>query len=228
MAKWVLDPGHGGEDTGIVGVNGRRECDIVLEAVLEARRHLERNGEIVILTRDSDTSIDFEKRTEIANNWDADYFVSFHMNSLSDNLITGTEIFIIEKGNKAEKLARFIQDEVLSNLKSKNRGIKYYDDSGILKEVKIPSVLIKADFLSNEEVENTFDSKKYGYMIAKGCLDMVDKVLLEAPITKPKPLASKTWRICVGYYKEYNEAQNALEELVQNGAVDAYIVPYEG
>ena len=227
MAKWVLDPGHGGDDTGFVGVNGRRESDIVLEAVLEAKRHLERNGEIVVLTRESDTFIASEKRTEIANNWNSDYFVSFHMNSLSDNLITGTEILLIEKGNKADKLARFIRDEVLSNLKSKDRGIKEADYS-ILKEIKIPSVLIKADFLSNEEVEKTFDSKKYGYMVAKGCLAMVDKVLLESPITKPKPLVNKAWRLCIGYYKDYNEVQSALEEAIQNGVVDAYIVPYEG
>lgn len=227
MAKWVLDPGHGGDDTGVVGVNGRRECDIVLEAVLEAKRYLERNGEDVLLTRDSDILIDYEKRAEIANNWNADYFVSFHMNSLSDNLITGTEIFLCEKGNKSEKLAGFIKDEVLSNLKSKDRGIKKADCS-ILKKVKMSGVLIKADFLSNEEVEKTFQSKEYGYMIAKGCLAMVDKVLLKGPITKPKPLAKKAWRICIGYYKDYSDVQRALEEEVKKGNKDAYIIPYEG
>lgn len=227
MAKWVLDPGHGGDDTGIIGVNGRRECDIVLEAVLEAKRYLERNGEDVLLTRDSDILIDSEKRAEIANNWNADYFVSFHMNSLSDNLITGTEIFLCEKGNKSEKLAGFIRDEVLSNLKSKDRGIKKADCS-ILRRVKMSAVLIKADFLSNEEVENTFKGKEYGYMVAKGCLAMVDKVLLKGPITKPKPLVNKAWRICIGYYKEYSDVQRALEEEVKKGNKDAYIIPYEG
>lgn len=227
MAKWVLDPGHGGDDAGAIGVNGRKESDIVLEAVLEAKRHLERNGETVLLTRESDIFIDPRGRFDIANNWKADYFVSFHMNSLSDNLITGTEIFLFGKENKTEKLTKFIRDEVLSNLKSDDRGIKQANFS-VLKETKMPAVLIKADFLSNEEVAKTFNSKKYGYMVAKGCLAMVDKVILETPITKPKPLSNKAWRICVGYYKDYNDAHNALEEANKNGVKDAYIVPYEG
>lgn len=227
MAKWVLDPGHGGADTGAIGISGRRECDIVLEAVLEAKRHLERNGETVLLTREEDIYIDSRERANIANSWNADYFVSFHMNSLSDNLITGTEIFLFEKENKTEKLAGFIRDEVLSNLKSKDRGIKE-KKIDVLEKAKMASVLIKADCLSNEEVEKNFDSKKYGYMVAKGCLAMVDKVLLETSITKPKPIANKAWRICVGYYKDYNEAHHALELANKNGVKDAYIVPYEG
>lgn len=227
MAKWVLDPGHGGSDDGVIGINGRRECDIVLEAVLEARKHLERNGETVLLTRESDNFIDAEERAVIANNWNADYFVSFHMNSLSDNLVTGTEIFLFGKDEKTEKLAKFIRDEVLSNLKSNDRGIKEADID-VLVKTKMPSVLVKADFLSNEEVENNFDGKKYGYMMAKGCLAIVDKVLLETPITKAKPPANKAWRICVGYYKDYSEAHNALEKFSESGVRDAYIVPYEG
>lgn len=227
MAKWVLDPGHGGEDAGVVGINGRKESDIALEAVLEAKKHLERNGETVFLTREADIAITSGERAEIANNWNADYFVSFHMNFITNNLITGTEIFLVGKENKTEKLAKFIRDEVLSNLKSDDRGLKDAEN-GVLKGVKMSTVLIKADFLSNEEVENTFDSKKYGYMVAKGCLAMVDKVLLETPITNPKPLSKKTWRLCVGYYKDYNDAQNALETANKNGVKDAYIIPYEG
>lgn len=226
MAKWVLDPGHGGDDTGAIGIHGRKESDVVLEAVLEAKRHLERNGENVLITRDTDIFIESEERANIAKNWNADYFVSFHMNSVSDNLTTGTEIFLFGKHDKTEKLAKFIRDEVLSNLKSDDRGIIASEETSI--NINIPSVLIKAEFLSNEEVEINFDSKKYGYMVAKGCLAMVDKVLLETPITKPKPPANKAWRICVGYYKDYNEVQNALKEANKNGIVDAYIVPYEG
>lgn len=227
MAKWVLDPGHGGTDTGAIGINGRRECDIVLEAVLEAKRHLERNGETVLLTREEDIYIDSSERADIANSWNADYFVSFHMNSLSDNLITGTEIFLFGKESKTEKLAKFIRDEVLSNLKSNDRGIRESDEV-VLKESEMSSVLIKAEFLSNEEVEKDFDSKKYGYMIAKGCLAMVDKVLLETPITKPKATKNTAWRLCVGYYKDYNDAHKALEVANKNGVKDAYIVPFEG
>ena len=72
MAKWVLDAGHGGSDSGAVGKYGRREADIVLEAVYETKRLLERNGEVVLLTRASDVYLDVKDRVDIANNCIAD------------------------------------------------------------------------------------------------------------------------------------------------------------
>ena len=83
----LIDAGHGGKDSGAIGKNGRREADIVLEAVFETKRLLERNGEIVLLTRASDINLDAMDRVDIANNWNADYFVSFHMNSFIDNSV---------------------------------------------------------------------------------------------------------------------------------------------
>ena len=58
MAIWVLDARHGGSDTGVIGSTlGRKESDLVLEAALEAKKHLERNGETVVLTRESDIDL---------------------------------------------------------------------------------------------------------------------------------------------------------------------------
>ncbi|MDZ5034451.1 N-acetylmuramoyl-L-alanine amidase, partial [Clostridium perfringens] len=124
MAKWVLDAGHGGNDPGAIGKHGRREADVVLEAVYEAKRLLERNGEIILLTRASDVTVDSKDRASIANNWNADYFISFHMNSFVEESVKGSEIVIFEKGHKSEELAKFIKDELLANLKSNDRGIK--------------------------------------------------------------------------------------------------------
>lgn len=225
MAKWVLDAGHGGSDSGAVGNNGRRESDIVLEAVYETKRLLERNGEIVLLTRASDVYLDVKDRVDIANNWDADYFVSFHMNSFVDNSVTGTEIFIFEKGNKSEELARFLKDEILANLKSKDRGIKEASYT-ILRQTKMPAVIIEAEFISNEDVEKNFNSIKYGHMVAKACLTMVNKVLIDIPIKKPKTPTREGWRICIGYYRDYEEAEEEVLRLQKEGLKDAYVIPY--
>ncbi|MGG7212688.1 N-acetylmuramoyl-L-alanine amidase [Clostridium nigeriense] len=225
MAKWVLDAGHGGSDSGAVGKNGRREADIALQAVYEAKRLLERNGEIVLLTRASDIYLDVKDRVDIANSWDADYFVSFHMNSFVDNSVSGTEIVIFEKGNKSEELARFLKDELLANLKSKDRGIKEASYT-ILRQTKMAAVIIEADFISNEEVENNFDSIKYGYMVANACLAMVNKILIDTPVKKPKTPKREGWRICIGYYKDYEEAEEEVLRLQNEGFKDAYVVPY--
>lgn len=225
LAKWVLDAGHGGNDSGSVGKGGRREADIALEAVYEAKRLLERNGEIVLLTRASDIYLDVKDRVDIANKWGADYFVSFHMNSFVDNSVSGTEIVIFEKGNKSEELARFLKDELVANLKSKDRGIKEASYT-VLRETEMTAVMIKADFISNEEVEKNFNSIKYGYMVASGCLAMVNKVLIDTPIKKPKTPKREGWRICIGYYKDYEEAEEEVLRLQKEGFKDAYVVPY--
>ena len=225
MAKWVLDAGHGGIDPGAVGINGRKESDIVLEAVYEAKRLLERNGEIVLLTRTCDINLTDKERVDIANKWNADYFISVHMNSFVDNSMTGSEVFIFEKNDINEELARFLRDELVSNLKSKDRGIKESSFT-ILRETTMPAILVKADFITNEEVESNFDSIKYGYMIAKGCLAMVNKVLIDIPIKKPKTPQREGFRICMGYFKEYEDAEKEIIELKNKGFKEAYIVPY--
>ena len=225
MAKWVLDAGHGGSDAGAVGKYGRREADIVLEAVYETKRLLERNGEVVLLTRASDVYLDVKDRVDIANNWNADYFVSFHMNSFVDNSVSGTEIVIFEKGNKSEELARFLKDELLANLKSKDRGIKEASYT-ILRQTKMPAVIIEAEFISNEDVEKNFSAIKYGYMVARACLAMVNKVLIDIPIKKPKTPTREGWRICIGYYRDYEEAEDEVIRLQNEGFKDVYVVPY--
>ena len=225
MAKWVLDAGHGGKDSGAIGKNGRRESDIVLEAVYETKRLLERNGELVLLTRASDINLDAKDRVAIANNWDADYFVSFHMNSFVDNSVTGTEIVIFEKGHISEELARFVKDELVANLKSKDRGIKEASYI-ILRETKMPAIIVEAEFISNEDIEKNFNSLKYGYMVAKACLTMVNKVLIDIPIKKPKTPSREGWRICIGYYRDYETAEKEVIRLQKEGFKDAYVVPY--
>lgn len=225
MAKWVLDAGHGGVDPGAVGKNNRKESDIALEAVYEAKRLLERNGEIVLLTRTCDIKLRDKDRVNIANKWNADYFISVHMNSFVDSSISGSEVCVFQKNNKNEELAKFLKDELVSNLRSKDRGIKESSFT-ILREVTMPAVLINADFITNEEVESNFDSIKYGYMIAKGCLAMVNKVLIDIPKKKPKTPQREGFRICMGYFKEYEDAEKEILELKNKGFKEAYIVPY--
>lgn len=225
VAKWVLDAGHGGSDPGAVGKHGRKEADIVLDAVYEAKRLLERNGEIVLLTRASDINLDTKDRVNIANNWNANYLVSFHMNSFIDTSLKGSEIVIFEKGGKSEDLAKFIKDELVASLRSNNRGIKEASYV-ILRETKMPAVIIEAEFLSNEDIEENFDSVKYGYMVAKACLAMVDKVLIDIPVKKPKTPTREGWRICLGYYIDYEEAEEEIVKHQKQGFKNAYIVPY--
>ena len=224
MAKWVLDAGHGGSDQGSLG-DYRKEAEINMEAVYEAKRLLERNGEIVLLTRSSDIYLDTKERINIANKWEADYFVSLHMNSYVDRETTGTEIYIYEKGGKAEELANLIKSEITANLKSIDRGVKEASYM-LLRETNMPAIIVQAEFLTNKIVEEEFDSVKYGRMVAKACLSIVDKVLIDIPQSKAKIPTREGWRICIGYYKKYEEAEKAIRDLKNIGLEGVYVVPY--
>ncbi len=78
----VLDPGHGGHDTGAVGPAGLMEKDVVLDLALRLRRLLtQRLGIRVIMTRTEDVFIPLQERTAIANRAQADFFISLHVNA---------------------------------------------------------------------------------------------------------------------------------------------------
>ena len=85
IGKIVVDAGHGGHDTGTIGPNGLREKDLVLDVALRLGKLLQNKlGADVVYTRDDDTFIPLETRTAIANQNQADLFISIHAISSSD------------------------------------------------------------------------------------------------------------------------------------------------
>lgn len=101
----VIDPGHGGHDTGTIGKNGLKEKDLALDVALRLRDLLrERLDAEVILTRDSDVFIPLEERTEIANRHKADLYISIHANSSRSTRVSGVETWVMNFArNQAER-----------------------------------------------------------------------------------------------------------------------------
>jgi len=96
IGRIVIDPGHGGHDTGTIGPHGLREKDLVLDVGLRLRKLLEEKaGAEVIMTRSDDTFIPLEERTAIANQKDADLFVSIHANASRDASARGVETYYL-------------------------------------------------------------------------------------------------------------------------------------
>jgi N-acetylmuramoyl-L-alanine amidase len=94
--KIVVDAGHGGHDTGTIGPNGLMEKELVLDVALRLGKLLEdRLGADVVYTRDDDTFIPLETRTAIANQNEADLFVSVHANSSRDTSARGVETYYL-------------------------------------------------------------------------------------------------------------------------------------
>jgi N-acetylmuramoyl-L-alanine amidase len=97
VGRVVIDPGHGGKDTGTVGRGGLKEKDLVLAVSLKLRDLLEqRLGVEVVLTRDDDRFIPLEERTAIANQKGADLFISIHANASRNRKAFGIETYVLD------------------------------------------------------------------------------------------------------------------------------------
>ena len=105
IGRIVIDPGHGGHDTGTIGPNGLEEKDVVLDVAKRLGKLLEtRMGAEVVFTRQDDTFIPLETRTAIANREQADLFVSIHANSSRDEEARGVETYYLNFTSNAAAL----------------------------------------------------------------------------------------------------------------------------
>jgi N-acetylmuramoyl-L-alanine amidase len=96
IGRIVIDAGHGGHDTGTVGPAGLKEKDLVLDVALRLGKMLQsRLGADVVYTRDDDTFVPLEERTAIANQEQADLFISIHANSSPDPSARGIETYYL-------------------------------------------------------------------------------------------------------------------------------------
>lgn len=116
IGKIVIDPGHGGHDTGTIGPNGLEEKDLVLDVSLRLGKLLEnRLGAEVIYTRKDDTFIPLESRTAIANREAADLFVSVHANSSRDADARGVETYYLNFTTSPEALEVAARENAVSD-----------------------------------------------------------------------------------------------------------------
>ncbi|MEM9291941.1 MAG: N-acetylmuramoyl-L-alanine amidase [Acidobacteriota bacterium] len=116
VRRIVLDPGHGGENLGTVAPGGLQEKDLTLDISLRAAELLEESGVEVLMTRISDESMGLRDRTALANEAEADLFVSVHVNWIEQREVRGVETFYLGPTN----------DPYLAELAaSENRGTDY-------------------------------------------------------------------------------------------------------
>lgn len=111
----VIDPGHGGKDTGAIGPQGLKEKDVVLDIALKLKRFLEgRLSMKVMLTRSEDIFIPLEERTALANRARADFFVSIHANAAIRSRAVGFETYFWSKeASDADARASAIRENLV-------------------------------------------------------------------------------------------------------------------
>jgi N-acetylmuramoyl-L-alanine amidase len=91
----VIDPGHGGVETGAIGPSGLQEKDLTLDLARRLKTLLERQGATVVLTRDEDRVLPLDDRTAIANHNRAILFISIHLNASKRKSAVGAETYFL-------------------------------------------------------------------------------------------------------------------------------------
>lgn len=196
----VIDAGHGGFDSGKVGVDGTLEKDVNLIIAKKLEKLLTAADINVLMTRNEDLGLydenssnkkrqDMTARASLMNQADADCIVSIHQNSYTESTIDGAQVFYYTDSDSGKNLASLIQKELItdvdpSNHRSEKSNSSYY----LLKNVSAPIVIVECGFLSNwEESKKLVDDayqQKLAWAIHMGILQYLNGVTANLHISK--------------------------------------------
>lgn len=179
----LIDPGHGGRDAG-ASANDAVEKDINLAVSQYLKKYIEDGGNTVFMTRETDTNTadpnrpqnvtqkksDMRMRKADIEKYKADIFVSIHMNKFEQSKYRGAQVFYDDDNEENRVLAESIQNSLKEILKDDNKRVpKATGDSiFVLKDNKIPSVLVECGFLSNPEEAGLLNTPEYQKKVAEG------------------------------------------------------------
>ena len=174
----VIDPGHGGFDTGAIGVSGVYEADLNLMIAKCLRTEFEALGMQVFMTREDDTGIGTTQTESLHNRGDLiqekkpDIFISIHMDSYPDDpSVAGPHVLFQPGSAEGEKLAGVIQESLNEEFKG-NRSI-HEQDLYVLRCGDPSGVLVECGFLSNAGDEKNLQKPDYQQRIAKAICEGV-------------------------------------------------------
>jgi len=181
--KIFLDAGHNnsGFNTGAVG-NGLREQDITFEVLKLLGDMLKNDFEIKLSRPTKETNLGINNATAInarwqmANEWNADYFISIHCNAFNGHA-SGAETLYFRKDSV--EFARVIQDNYIEEIRLVDRDIKYRDNIAVLRNTNMPSILIELAFIDNESDAEVLRMNKV--KIAKVLANAIFKFLGVSP-----------------------------------------------
>lgn len=172
----VIDPGHGGSDSGAVGYSGVREKDVALAVGLQTEALLRAAGAEVVMTRtrDADVSDDdhspsgeLQARVDVAAaHPNAELFLSIHCNAFTNPDAHGMETYYYPKTEDDERFARLLNEELAAAGGLFNRGVKYAKFY-VLRHSEIPASLVEMGFLSNPDEEALLGSADYQKKMAE-------------------------------------------------------------
>lgn len=178
----VIDPGHGGKDPGAVSPNGTKEKDVVLAISHKLNEGLEAKGYNTLMIRNEDFFVDKRERANIANMNQGDIFISIHANAFEENpKVSGIEIlYCPTNSNKVDRrnnyqLAKIISQEMGKALNAENRGLVKAPNTVVVRDTKMPAILIETGFLTNPEEEELIKDEDYQNKMVESIIIGIEK-----------------------------------------------------
>ncbi|MBD8068195.1 N-acetylmuramoyl-L-alanine amidase [Bacillus sp. PS06] len=209
MVKIFIDPGHGGNDSGAVG-NGLEEKRLTLQIALSLRNILMNEYEAVSvrLSRTSDQTVSLTDRTTAANNWNADYYLSIHVNAGGG---TGFESFIYPGiGSPTTSYQNLVHEEILRQVDFRDRG-KKTANFHVLRATRMPALLTENGFIDHAEDAEKLKSTSFLNQIARGHANGIARAFN----LKKKP--TNLYKVQIGAFRNKSNADALASEASSKG-----------
>ncbi|AWG44258.1 N-acetylmuramoyl-L-alanine amidase (plasmid) [Priestia filamentosa] len=220
--KIYLDPGHGGSDPGAMG-NGLNEKEIVLDIALHIRTLLINTYENieVRMSRTGDTMKSLAQRTNEANSWGADYYLSIHCNS-SNSSAKGYEDYIHNSLSDSSTTAKYqdvIHREIVKVNQLHNRGHKKANFH-VLRETNMPALLTENGFIDSKQDAALMKDSVWRRKVAQGHVDGLAKAFnLKTKLNK----AVTIYKVIAGAFKSKKNAEER-EDMLRSKGIESLIM----
>lgn len=222
--KIYLDAGHGGKDSGAVG-NGLSEKNVVLDLANRVEAKLKEYSNIQILqTRTTDIFLELKERTDKANQWGADCFVSFHCNSATDATGKGFESYVWngQVGSDTIAFQNLMHQEILRQIGANviDRG-KRRANFHVLRESHMKAILVENLFVSNASDASLLKQVTFLDRVAQGYVNGLEKffglVKETRPPTVDSPPTGALFQVVAGTYSSRDNAEAQVKKLNADG-----------
>ncbi|PCK21410.1 N-acetylmuramoyl-L-alanine amidase [Bacillus pumilus] len=209
MVKIFIDPGHGGTDSG-AAANGLLEKNITLQIALYLRDMLisEYDGVSVRISRSIDQSVTLSQRTNAANSWGADYFVSIHINAGGG---TGFESYVYPGVSAPTTTYRnALHDEIVRSVDFADRG-KKTANFHVLRETSMSAILTENGFIDTATDANKLRNATFLQGIARAHATGLEKAF------QLKKKAASLYKVQAGAFKVKANADQLAATLISKG-----------
>jgi N-acetylmuramoyl-L-alanine amidase len=231
MVKIYLDEGHGDNDSGAVG-NGLYEKNVVLDISNRIAKKLQAYKNVEInRSRTTDIFLTLDQRTNKANEWGADCFISIHLNSATTTSARGFESFVYNGSISpaTQAFQNVVHEEIIKKIGkmiSSDRG-KKRANFHVLRETHMKACLFENLFVSNASDAHLLKQELFLESLSQGYVNGLEKFYglerIIRPPTDNTPVTEKElWQVIAGTYANRDNADEQAKRLIKDG-YNAYV-----